>query len=169
MGSYLPSGTASAPEDEPSTNSMGGGRSLLKASKSLDGLYWSSGGCEGAKVAVEVGIRGEASILEGLKGGTGRRPLRRSAVSRREAVCRWVARCSAVNPCGRKARQACLMFGPCPTTKYNFTGMLLIQNLSSPYRAGIHTNPITVAHHAVGTWFQGSDSSAKEIISVPHA
>lgn len=37
IGSYLPSGTAKAPEDEPSTNSIGGGNRLLKASRSLDG------------------------------------------------------------------------------------------------------------------------------------
>ena len=112
MGSYLPSGTASVPEDEPSTNSMGGGRSLLKASRSLDGLYWSSGGCEGEKVAVEVGIRGEASILDGLRGGTGRRLSRRSAVSRREAVCRWTARSSAANRCTAEGASAWLMFDP---------------------------------------------------------
>ena len=112
MGSYLPSGTASVPEDEPSTNSMGGGRSLLKASKSLDGLYWSSGGWEGAKVAVEVGIRGEASILDGFKGGTGRKLERRSAVSRREAVCSRAARKSV-------ARQTLVNVWPaCPTLKY---------------------------------------------------
>lgn len=37
MGWYLPSGTARAPEDEPSTNSMGGGRRLLKVSTSRAG------------------------------------------------------------------------------------------------------------------------------------
>jgi hypothetical protein len=37
IGSYLPSATARAPEDEPSTNSIGGGSRLLKASISLAG------------------------------------------------------------------------------------------------------------------------------------
>lgn len=37
IGSYLPSATARAPEDEPSTNSIGGGSKLLKASMSLAG------------------------------------------------------------------------------------------------------------------------------------
>jgi hypothetical protein len=40
IGSYLPSATARAPEDEPSTNSMGGGSKLLKASMSLAGRNW---------------------------------------------------------------------------------------------------------------------------------
>lgn len=40
IGSYLPSATARAPEDEPSTNSIGGGSKLLKASMSLAGRNW---------------------------------------------------------------------------------------------------------------------------------
>jgi hypothetical protein len=39
MGSYLPSATSKVPEDDPSTNSTTGGRSLLKLSISLAGLY----------------------------------------------------------------------------------------------------------------------------------
>ena len=39
MGSYLPSATNKVPEDDPSTNSTTGGRSLLKLSMSLAGLY----------------------------------------------------------------------------------------------------------------------------------
>lgn len=42
MGSYLPSGTARVPEDDPSTNSTGGGRSLLNDSISLEYLTPSS-------------------------------------------------------------------------------------------------------------------------------
>jgi len=38
-GSYLPSATNTVPEDDPSTNSTTGGRSLLKLSMSLAGLY----------------------------------------------------------------------------------------------------------------------------------
>jgi hypothetical protein len=47
MGSYLPGGTANAPDEEPSMNSMGGGSRLLKASLSFDGRYCSesSGVC----------------------------------------------------------------------------------------------------------------------------
>jgi hypothetical protein len=37
MASYFPSATASVPDDDPSTNSIGGGRRLLKVSMSLDG------------------------------------------------------------------------------------------------------------------------------------
>lgn len=39
IGSYLPSATNKVPEDDPSTNSTTGGRSLLKLSMSLAGLY----------------------------------------------------------------------------------------------------------------------------------
>ena len=39
MGWYLPSPTASTPEEDPSTNSILGGKSLLKASRSFAGLY----------------------------------------------------------------------------------------------------------------------------------
>ena len=35
MGSYFPSATAKAPDDEPSMNSIGGGSKLLKVSKSF--------------------------------------------------------------------------------------------------------------------------------------
>lgn len=40
IGSYLPSATARVPEEEPSTNSIGGGSNLLKASISLAGRNW---------------------------------------------------------------------------------------------------------------------------------
>jgi hypothetical protein len=39
MGWYFPSGTARTPDEDPSTNSMGGGSRLLKAAKSLVGRY----------------------------------------------------------------------------------------------------------------------------------
>jgi hypothetical protein len=38
-GSYFPSAINKAPEDDPSTNSTTGGRSLLKLSMSLAGRY----------------------------------------------------------------------------------------------------------------------------------
>jgi hypothetical protein len=38
-GSYLPSAINKVPEDDPSTNSTTGGKSLLKLSMSLAGLY----------------------------------------------------------------------------------------------------------------------------------
>lgn len=63
IGSYFPGGTASAPEEDPSMNSIGGGRRLLKASLSLAGRY-----CRVDSSAVEkmdcVGRSGEASILK---------------------------------------------------------------------------------------------------------
>lgn len=65
MGSYLPSATAKVPEEDPSINSTGGGRRLLKASKSLEGLHesWSSPfECEGEKVGEGAGYKGDASI-----------------------------------------------------------------------------------------------------------
>lgn len=39
IGSYLPGGTARAPDDDPSMNSIFGGSRLLKASRSFAGLY----------------------------------------------------------------------------------------------------------------------------------
>lgn len=60
IGSYLPGGTANAPDEEPSTNSMGGGSRLLKASLSLDGRY-----CRESSAVVNdgcMGKSGDASI-----------------------------------------------------------------------------------------------------------
>lgn len=65
MGSYLDSATASAPEDEPSTNSMGGGSKLLKASRSREGRYWLVSSllrCE-EKSGAGVGYLEDASIF----------------------------------------------------------------------------------------------------------
>lgn len=66
IGWYLPSGTARAPEEEPSTNSIGGGRRLLKASTSLAGRNergssWVDEDTFGEKGA--EGRSGDASII----------------------------------------------------------------------------------------------------------
>lgn len=51
MGWYLPSPMARVPDEEPSTNSTGGGRSCLKVSISFAGRYWAaSRSSEGAGV-----------------------------------------------------------------------------------------------------------------------
>ena len=84
MGWYLPSPIARTPDDDPSTNSIGGGKSLLNASRSFAGLYEESSANRGE------GSSGEASILE--RKGTGglaasqtrdqsrRRPLKESVL-----------------------------------------------------------------------------------------
>ena len=84
MGWYLPSPIARTPDEDPSTNSMGGGKSLLNASRSFAGLYEESSANRGE------GSSGEASILE-RKGTEGlaasqtrdqsrRRPLKESVL-----------------------------------------------------------------------------------------
>ena len=62
-GVYFPSGTASAPDDDPSINSIGGGRRLLKVSMSRTGLYCdaSSEDCWGENES--IGYRSDASII----------------------------------------------------------------------------------------------------------
>ena len=63
MGSYLPSATASIPDDDPSINSTGGGRRLLNVSKSFAGWKCSGSSALDWVENMDVGIRGEASIL----------------------------------------------------------------------------------------------------------
>jgi len=63
MGSYLPSATASTPDDDPSIKSIGGGRRLLNASKSFAGWKCSGSSAPDWVENMDVGIRGEASIL----------------------------------------------------------------------------------------------------------
>jgi len=63
MGSYLPSAMASTPDDDPSIKSMGGGRRLLNASKSFAGWKCRDSSAPDWVENIDVGIRGEASIL----------------------------------------------------------------------------------------------------------
>lgn len=72
IGSYFPSGTARASDEEPSTNSTGGGKRLLKASRSFEGRYWRLSSDEswfGENTGWEDGYSGEASIF--WQSGTG--------------------------------------------------------------------------------------------------
>jgi hypothetical protein len=68
IGSYFPSPRIRVPEDEPSTNSIAGGRRLLNASMSFAGRYCgdSSEDLRGEKDV--VGYNGEASISSRLAG-----------------------------------------------------------------------------------------------------
>lgn len=61
IGLYLPSTTANVPDEEPSTNSIGGGKSALKASMSLAGRYCARS-C-GSNTAAGCRV---ASILSGI-------------------------------------------------------------------------------------------------------
>lgn len=63
MGSYFPSPRTKVPEDDPSMNSIAGGRRLLKASMSLAGRYWVSESTDLRGENEGVGYRGEANIL----------------------------------------------------------------------------------------------------------
>jgi hypothetical protein len=80
IGRYLPSGTASAPEDEPSTNSIGGGSKLLNASTSRAGRNESESSADFAEFFGEKdagGRSGDASIMAGA-GSRGRARTRRT-------------------------------------------------------------------------------------------
>lgn len=63
MGSYLPSATARTPDDDPSTNSIGGGRRLLNASISLDGLSCAGSSDRSWVENGGVGSKGDTNML----------------------------------------------------------------------------------------------------------
>ena len=113
IGSYLPGGTASAPDEEPSTNSMGGGSRLLKASLSLDGRYCSEssgvkGGC--------MGKSGDASIID----CNDRLSVEQNG-AREKGACRAVNRTTARASC--RARES---RSPSIKSDFNFCKSLFV-------------------------------------------